>query len=174
MPTASTSQILGNNECFEPFTSNIYTRRTIAGEFMLTNKHLIKELTDRGIWNNDIKNSIIRDKGSIQNIPEIPEDVKNIFKIVWEIDPTTIIDMARDRGAYICQSQSMNLWVEDPNYKNLTKIHFYGWKQGLKTGIYYLRRKAKHQAQQFTVEPVKSIKNDDTNENEEVCEMCSG
>ena len=172
MPTASTSQILGNNECFEPFTSNIYTRRTIAGEFMLTNKHLIKELTDRGIWNNDIKNSIIRDKGSIQNIPEIPEDVKNIFKIVWEIDPTTIIDMARDRGAYICQSQSMNLWVEDPNYKNLTKIHFYGWKQGLKTGIYYLRRKAKHQAQQFTVEPVKSIKNDDTNE--EVCEMCSG
>jgi ribonucleotide reductase alpha subunit len=172
MPTASTSQILGNNECFEPFTSNIYTRRTIAGEFMLTNKYLIKELTERGIWNSEIKNAIIRDKGSVQNIDEIPDDIKRIFKIVWEIDPTHIVDMARDRGAYICQSQSMNLWVEDPNYKNLTKLHFYGWKQGLKTGIYYLRRKAKHQAQQFTVEPVKGIKNNEASE--EVCEMCSG
>ncbi len=163
MPTASTSQILGNNECFEPFTSNIYMRRTLAGEFMLANKHLIKRLSELNLWNNKIKNEIIRNKGSVQTIDEIPDKIKNIFKIVWEIEPKTLIDMARDRGAYVCQSQSMNLWIEDPNYKNLTKIHFYAWKQGLKTGIYYLRRKAKHQAQQFTVEPVKEETNNEEN-----------
>ena len=154
MPTASTSQILGNNECFEPFTSNIYMRRTIAGEFTLVNKYLFRELYDLKLWNNAMKNEIIRNKGSVQSIETIPEDIRQRFKVSWEIKPETIMDMARDRSIYICQSQSMNLWVEDPNYKNLTKIHFYGWKKGLKTGMYYLRRKAKHQAQQFTVEPV--------------------
>ena len=185
MPTASTSQILGNNECFEPFTSNIYMRRTLAGEFMLTNKYLIKSLCELNLWNNEIKNEIIRQKGSIQNIKEIPENIKSIFKIVWEIEPKVLIEMARDRGAYICQSQSMNLWIDDPNYKNLTKTHFYAWKQGLKTGIYYLRRKPKHHAQQFTVEPVKKKENNDKklssfgsnpniHQEEEGCLMCSG
>ena len=187
MPTASTSQILGNNECFEPFTSNIYMRRTLAGEFMLANKYLIKKLCDLNLWNSKIKNEIIRDKGSIQNIAEIPDDIKSTFKIVWEIEPRILIDMAHDRGAFVCQSQSMNLWIEDPNYKNLTKTHFYAWKQGLKTGIYYLRRKAKHQAQQFTVEPVKQPENKEKNlksfgsnpdlqeiNDDEGCVMCSG
>ena len=187
MPTASTSQILGNNECFEPFTSNIYMRRTLAGEFMLANKYLIQALTENNLWNSKIKNDIIREKGSVQNIDGIPESIKSIFKIVWEIEPKVLINMAHDRGAYVCQSQSMNLWVDDPNYKNLTKMHFYAWKQGLKTGIYYLRRKPKHQAQQFTVEPIKqpegmeknlqsfgSIENLQTVNDEEGCLMCSG
>lgn len=153
MPTASTSQILSNNECFEPFTSNIYTRRTLAGEFIVINKHLMKELCDLELWNTEIKNQIIKDKGSIQNIDTIPDTIKNIYKIVWNMSMKPIIEMARDRGMYICQSQSMNLWVEDPNYKNLTNMHLYSWKCGLKTGMYYLRRKAKHQAQQFTIKP---------------------
>ena len=185
MPTASTSQILGNNECFEPFTSNIYMRRTIAGEFTLVNKYLFRELYDLGLWNNAMKNEIIRNKGSVQNIETIPDDIRQRFKVSWEISPETIMDMARDRSIYICQSQSMNLWVEDPNYKNLTKIHFYGWKKGLKTGMYYLRRKAKHQAQQFTVEPVNAPSSvaAETSDNkvnpitqqqeDEVCELCS-
>lgn len=155
MPTASTSQILANNECFEPFTSNMYTRRTLAGEFMVINKHLMKELIDLNIWNSAIKNDIIKYKGSIQPIKEIPDYIKQKYKIVWEMSMKNIIDMAKDRGAYICQSQSMNLWVEDPNYKILTNMHLYAWKSGLKTGMYYLRRKAKHQAQQFTVIPDK-------------------
>jgi len=161
MPTASTSQILSNNECFEPFTSNIYSRRTLAGEFVVINRYLMKEL----------KNKIIEQKGSIQKIENIPEDIKNKYKIVWDMSMKRLIDMAKDRGAFICQSQSMNLWVEDPNYKNLTSMHFYAWKAGLKTGIYYLRRKAKHQAQQFTIEPTKNDNLD--NNNEEICEMCS-
>lgn len=155
MPTASTSQILANNECFEPFTSNMYTRRTLAGEFMVINKHLMKELIDLNIWNSAIKNDIIKYKGSIQPIKEIPDYIKQKYKIVWEMSMKNIIDMAKDRGAYICQSQSMNLWVEDPNYKILTNMHLYAWKAGLKTGMYYLRRKAKHQAQQFTLIPDK-------------------
>jgi len=155
MPTASTSQILSNNECFEPFTSNMYTRRTLAGEFMVINKHLMKELIDLNIWNSSIKNEIVKHKGSIQTIKEIPDYIKQKYKIVWEMSMKSIIDMAKDRGAYICQSQSMNLWVEDPNYKILTNMHLYAWKSGLKTGMYYLRRKAKHQAQQFTVVPDK-------------------
>lgn len=176
MPTASTSQILGNNECFEPFTSNIYMRRTLAGEFIVINKHLIKDLIHNNLWNNELKNEIIRNKGSIQSIDIIPDNIKSIYKITWEIDPKCLIDMARDRGAYICQSQSMNLWIEDPNYKNLTKTHFYAWKQGLKTGIYYLRRKAKHQAQQFTVEPINksSLQQEKNNIEETECLMCSG
>jgi ribonucleoside-diphosphate reductase alpha subunit len=161
MPTASTSQILSNNECFEPFTSNIYTRRTLAGEFIVINKYLMKELIDLGIWTLKIKEKIIENKGSIQNIAEISDKLKQKYKIVWEIPMKHIINMSRDRGAYICQSQSMNLWIEEPNYKILTSMHIYSWKQGLKTGLYYLRRKPKHQAQQFSLQP------------ETECVMCS-
>jgi len=169
MPTASTSQILGNNECFEPFTSNIYSRRTMAGEFMIVNKHLQKDLIDMNIWNETIKNKIIEDRGSIANIDSIPQHIKDKYKIVWEMSMKKVIDMSSERGAFICQSQSLNLWMENPNYKALTSMHFYGWKSGLKTGMYYLRRKAKHQAQQFTIEPSKVVIN---NEPEE-CEVCS-
>ena len=171
MPTASTAQILGNNECFEPFTSNIYTRRTLAGEFIIVNKYLMKELIDLKLWDEDLKNSIISNNGSIQHIQGIPIHIKEKYKIVWEIPMKHIIDMAKDRGAFICQSQSLNLWMEEPTYKNLTSMHFYSWEAGLKTGIYYLRRKAKHQAQQFTIEPNK--KNVSQEEEQEICEMCS-
>ena len=164
MPTASTSQVLGNNECFEPFTSNIYSRSTLAGEFVIVNKHLQKELINLGLWNNGIKESIIFNKGSIQHLTDIPENIKEKYKTVWEIPMKHIIDMSADRGAFICQSQSLNLWQEDPNYGKLTSMHFYAWKKGLKTGMYYLRRKAKHQAQQFTIDPSK--------ENGE-CTLCS-
>ena len=170
MPTASTAQILGNNECFEPFTSNIYTRRTLAGEFIIVNKYLMKELINLQLWNDEMKNTIIANNGSIQNIDKIPTFIKEKYKIVWEIPMKHVIDMAKDRGAFICQSQSLNLWVEEPTYKILTSMHFYSWKAGLKTGMYYLRRKAKHQAQKFTIEPEK--KTNDTSESE-VCEMCS-
>ena len=168
MPTASTAQILGNNECFEPLTSNIYSRRTLAGEFIIVNKYLMNDLLEINMWNEQIKNNIIENKGSIQQIVNIPQKIKDKYKIVWEIPMKHIIDMAADRGAYICQSQSMNLWLQEPTYNNLTSMHFYGWKKGLKTGIYYLRRKAKHQAQQFTIDPSKVEKE------EEACEMCSG
>jgi ribonucleotide reductase alpha subunit len=169
MPTASTSQILGFNECFEPFTSNLYSRGTLAGEFVVVNKYLVKELIGIGYWNEQIKNNIIANKGSIQQLTILPEHIRNKYKIVWEIPMKHIIDMSADRGAFICQSQSLNLWMEDPTYNTLTSMHFYSWKKGLKTGIYYLRRKAKHQAQQFTIEP--EVK--DYEENEEICEMCS-
>jgi ribonucleotide reductase alpha subunit len=167
MPTASTSQILGFNECFEPFTSNLYSRRTLAGEFVVVNKYLMKELIDLGHWNEQIKNNIIANKGSIQQITILPEHIRNKYKIVWEMPMKHLIDMSADRGAFICQSQSLNLWMEDPTYNSLTSMHFYSWKKGLKTGIYYLRRKAKHQAQQFTIEP--ELKE----EKDEICEMCS-
>ena len=167
MPTASTSQILGNNECFEPFTSNIYSRRTNAGEFVLVNKYLMTELQTLGLWTDELKNNIIANKGSIQQITHLPAALKQKYKIVWEIPMKHLIDMAADRGAFICQSQSLNLWLEDPDYKTLTSMHFYSWEKGLKTGMYYLRRKAKHQAQQFTIVP-KEEKNKD-----EGCEMCS-
>jgi ribonucleotide reductase alpha subunit len=169
MPTASTSQILGFNECFEPFTSNLYSRRTLAGEFVVINKYLMKELIDLGHWNEKIKNNIIANKGSIQHLTILSEHIRNKYKIVWEIPMKHVIDMASDRGAFICQSQSLNLWVEDPTYNTLTSMHFYSWKKGLKTGIYYLRRKAKHQAQQFTIEPEQT----NEEEGEEICEMCS-
>jgi ribonucleoside-diphosphate reductase alpha subunit len=156
MPTASTSQILGFNECFEPFTSNIYSRRTLAGEFVLTNRYLIKELIDMGLWNTELKNNIIANNGSIQHIENIPDAVKLKYRTVWEIPMRHIIDMAADRGAFICQSQSLNLWQEDPNYNSLTSMHFYAWLKGLKTGMYYLRRRGKHKAQQFTIEPKKA------------------
>ena len=176
MPTASTSQILGNNECFEPFTSNIYTRRTLAGEYVVINRHLVKELIDLELWNDNIKDMIIKNKGSIQHIDCIPEKLKNKYKIVWEIPMRHMIDMARDRGAYVCQSQSLNLWMEDPNYKSLTSMHFYAWQQGLKTGIYYLRRKPKHQPQQFTLDVgtnTNTNNNDNNNDSNETCETCS-
>jgi ribonucleotide reductase alpha subunit len=170
MPTASTSQILGFNECFEPFTSNLYSRRTLAGEFVIINKYLMKELIDLGHWNEQIKNNIIANKGSIQKLTMLSEHIRNKYKIVWEIPMKHVIDMAADRGAFICQSQSLNLWVEDPTYNTLTSMHFYSWKKGLKTGIYYLRRKAKHQAQQFTIEPEQQHVE---KEHDEICEMCS-
>ncbi|EON77033.1 Ribonucleotide reductase of class Ia (aerobic), alpha subunit [Lunatimonas lonarensis] len=152
MPTASTSQILGNNECFEPYTSNIYTRRTLSGEFIVVNKHLLKDLIQNGLWNESMKNRIIAANGSIQNIPGIPQNLKDLYKTVWEISQKVIIDMAADRGAYICQSQSMNLFLQEPNFGKLTSMHFYSWKKGLKTGIYYLRSKAATSAIQFTVD----------------------
>jgi ribonucleoside-diphosphate reductase alpha chain len=152
MPTASTSQILGNNECFEPYTSNIYTRRVLSGEFIIVNKHLLKDLVNLGLWNNNMKNRIIAANGSIQNIQEIPAEIKELYKTVWEIKQRTIIDMAADRGAFICQSQSLNLFVDNPTAAKLTSMHFYGWKKGLKTGMYYLRTQAASQAVQFTVE----------------------
>ena len=170
MPTASTSQILGNNECFEPITSNIYSRRTLAGEFILINKYLVEELLEIDLWNESIKNNIIVNKGSVQYIDGLPDKLKEKYKIVWEIPMKHLIDMSHDRGRYICQSQSLNLWMEDPDPKSLTNMHFYSWKAGLKTGVYYLRRKAKHQAQQFTIEPEKK----ETNINDEGCLMCSG
>ena len=167
MPTASTSQILGNNECFEPYTSNIYTRRTLAGDYVVANKHLMKELVELDLWTEDLKNNIILNKGSIQHIDGIPDNIKEKYKIVWEIPMKHLIDMSVDRGAFICQSQSLNLWQEDPSYKSLTAMHFYGWKKGLKTGLYYLRRKPRHQPQQFTIDPTK------IQQDEEVCETCS-
>ena len=152
MPTASSSQILGNNECFEPYTSNIYTRRVLSGEFIIVNKHLLKDLVNLGLWNNDMKNKIIAANGSVQNINEIPADIKELYKTVWEIKQRNLIDMSADRGAYICQSQSLNMFVDNPTTAKLTSMHFYGWKKGLKTGMYYLRSQAASQAVQFTVE----------------------
>jgi len=191
MPTASTSQILGFNECFEPFTSNIYKRGTLAGDFTIANKYLMEDLLKLGLWNEQIKNSIILNGGSVQQLTMLSDHMRNKYKTVWEIPMRHIIDMAADRGAFICQSQSMNLWVQDPTYNILNAMHFHSWKKGLKTGMYYLRRKAKHQTQKFTIEPEKNggttsgtttgdkmgetISEAITSEtiSEEVCEMCS-
>jgi ribonucleoside-diphosphate reductase alpha subunit len=174
MPTASTSQILGYNECIEPITSNIYSRRTLAGEFILTNKYLMSDLIGLGLWNDDIKNHIIANNGSVQGIDAIPILMKEKYKTVWELPMKSLIDMAVDRGVYICQSQSLNLWMEDPAYNSLTSMHFYTWSKGLKTGIYYLRRRAKHQAQQFTIEPLKSASAiNAVCEDDEICLTCS-
>jgi len=152
MPTASTSQILGNNECFEPYTSNIYTRRVLSGEFVVVNKHLLRDLVKLGIWNDTLKNKIIAANGSVQNIPEIPQNIKELYKTVWEIKQRTIIDMAADRGAFIDQSQSLNLFIQDANFAKMSSAHFYAWKKGLKTGMYYLRTKAAADAIKFTVD----------------------
>jgi ribonucleoside-diphosphate reductase alpha subunit len=164
MPTASTSQILGNNECFEPFTSNIYVRRTLAGEFIKVNQYMLNDLISIGIWNNELKNKIIVNNGKLSNIQEIPDIIKELYKTSWEISQKAIIDMAADRGKWVCQSQSMNLFMEDPDYSKLTSMHFYSWKKGLKTGIYYLRTQPKVKAQQFTIDP--------NSEND--CVSCSG
>ena len=152
MPTASTSQILGNNECFEPYTSNIYPRRVLSGEFIVVNKHLLKDLVDLGLWNDRMKNKLIEANGSVQDISEIPQNIKDLYKTVWEISQKTIMDMSAARGAYICQSQSLNIHIKDPNFGKLTSMHFYAWKKGLKTGMYYLRTKAAADAIKFTVE----------------------
>ena len=168
MPTASTSQILGYNECIEPITSNIYSRRTLAGEFIMVNKYLMNDLIALDLWNETLKNNIIANNGSIQHIDIIPVEIREKYRTVWEIQMRHLIDMSADRGAFICQSQSLNLWLEDPNYNTLTSMHFYAWTKGLKTGIYYLRRRPKHQAQQFTIEPEKARRG-----SEEICEMCS-
>jgi len=152
MPTASTSQILGNNECFEPYTSNLYTRRTLSGDFILVNKHLMKDLMAEGLWNESMRQKLIASNGSIQNIQEIPQNLKDIYKTVWEISQKAIIDMAADRGAFICQSQSLNIHIKDPNFGKLTSMHFYAWKKGLKTGMYYLRSTAAADAIKFTLD----------------------
>jgi len=152
MPTASTAQILGNNECFEPYTSNIYTRRVLAGEFAVVNQHLLRDLMARGLWTDAIRNQIIAHNGSVQGIPEIPNDLKAIYRTCWEMKMRSLIDMAADRGAFICQSQSFNCFMIEPNYAKLSSMHFYGWKKGLKTGMYYLRTKAACDAIKFTVD----------------------
>lgn len=152
MPTASTAQILGNNESFEPYTSNVYSRRVLSGEFQIVNHHLLKDLTELDLWDDDMKNKIIACNGSIQSIEEIPKHIRDLYKTVWEISVKSLMLMAADRGAFIDQSQSFNIHVAEPNYGKLTSIHFYGWKLGLKTGMYYLRTKPAANAIQFTVD----------------------
>ena len=190
MPTASTAQILGNNECFEPYTSNIYTRRVLSGEFIIVNKHLLKDLVKEGLWSKDMRQKIMAANGSIQNIQEIPQRLKDLYKTAWEISQKAIIEQAADRGAYICQSQSLNIFMENANFGKLTSMHFYGWEKGLKTGMYYLRTKAATDAIKFTVdktvteEPqaqaqVQSIEDQQAAiacslDDPEGCEMCSG
>lgn len=187
MPTASTAQILGNNECFEPYTSNLYTRRVLSGEFIVVNQHLLRDLVRLGIWNESLKNKLIAANGSVQEIPEIPEDIRELYKTAWEIKQRTLIDMAADRGAFICQSQSLNIFMPNPTHAKLTSMHFYGWKRGLKTGMYYLRSKAAAEATKFTVtetpEPQALTPEQQAEaeaalicslENPESCEMCSG
>jgi ribonucleoside-diphosphate reductase alpha chain len=153
MPTASTSQILGNNECIEPFTNNIYTRRVLAGDFMVVNKHLVEELTKINLWTSEVRTEIIANNGSIQSIMEIPADIREVYKTVWEIPQKVLIDLAADRAPFICQSQSLNLFLSEPTYAKMSSMHMYAWKKGLKTGCYYLRTKAVSSAQKFTVDP---------------------
>jgi ribonucleoside-diphosphate reductase alpha chain len=161
MPTASTSQILGNYECIEPVISNIYSRRVLAGEFMVVNEYLINDLMLLDKWNPEIKNKIITNDGSVQGIEEIPKFIQERYKTAWETKQKDILDMSADRGKFICQSQSLNLFIESPNFKVLSSMHFYGWKRGLKTGMYYLRTRPSSKALQFTVAP------------EQACESCS-
>ena len=192
MPTASTAQILGNNECFEPYTSNLYTRRVLSGEFIIVNRHLLKDLVKAGLWNRDMRLKIMSANGSIQNISEIPQDIKDLYKTAWEISQKTILELAADRGAYICQSQSLNIFMENANFAKLTSMHFYGWEKGLKTGMYYLRTKAATDAIKFTVDQAissepEALVSEDSDmsleeqaalacslENPDSCEMCSG
>ena len=186
MPTASTAQILGNNECFEPYTSNIYTRRVLSGELIVVNKHLLRDLVKLGIWNDSLKNQLMGANGSIQNIKEIPDNIKELYKTAWEISQKTILDMAADRGAYIDQSQSLNIFMENANFAKLTSMHFYGWKAGLKTGMYYLRTKAATDAIKFTLDreaiaaPIAKTEEERIAEiacsldDPDNCDMCSG
>jgi ribonucleoside-diphosphate reductase alpha chain len=192
MPTASTAQILGNNECFEPYTSNLYTRRVLSGEFIIVNRHLLKDLVKVGLWNRDMRHKIMSANGSIQNISEIPQEIKDLYKTAWEISQKTILELAADRGAYICQSQSLNIFMENANFAKLTSMHFYGWEKGLKTGMYYLRTKAATDAIKFTVDQAissepEALDSEDGDmtleeqaalacslENPDSCEMCSG
>lgn len=172
MPTASTSQILGNNECFEPYTSNIYTRRVLAGEFAVVNKHLMHDLIELNLWNDSIKNQIIANNGSVQNIDEIPESLKAIYKTAWEISQKAVLDMAADRGAFIDQSQSLNIFLQELNFGKLTSMHFYAWKKGLKTGMYYLRSRPAADAIKFTVDQEALAASVKQKENQETM-MCS-
>ena len=188
MPTASTAQILGNNECFEPYTSNLYTRRVLSGEFIIVNRHLLQDLVKNGLWNREMRLKIMAANGSIQNISEIPQPIKDLYKTAWEISQKAIIELAADRGAYICQSQSLNIFMENANFGKLTSMHFYGWERGLKTGMYYLRTKAATDAIKFTVDQVISAEATEGEslsveeqaaiacsiENPDSCEMCSG
>ena len=186
MPTASTAQILGNNECFEPYTSNVYTRRVLSGEFIIVNKHLLRDLVKLGLWNDSLKNKLMGANGSVQKIDEIPQNIKDLYKTTWEISQKVLIDMAADRGAYIDQSQSLNIFMENANFAKLTSMHFYGWKAGLKTGMYYLRTKAATDAIKFTLDksaiaaPVAKTEEERQAEiacsldDPEGCEMCSG
>jgi len=151
MPTASTSQILGNNECFEPYTSNIYSRRTLSGEYVIINRHLLNDLIKLGLWDDDMKQKLMAANGSIQDF-DLPQEIKDLYKTVWEISQKNIIDQSADRGAYICQSQSLNLFIENPNFGKLSSMHFYAWKAGLKTGMYYLRSKAAVDPIKFTLD----------------------
>lgn len=184
MPTASTAQILGNNECFEPYTSNIYTRRVLSGEFIIVNKHLLKDLVKEGLWNNEMRQKIMAANGSVQQIPEVPQRLKDLYKTAWEISQKAIIDQAADRGAFICQSQSLNIFMENANFGKLTSMHFYAWEKGLKTGMYYLRTKAATDAIKFTIDK-NALEKDDSQsvtemqaqvacslENPDDCEMC--
>ncbi|KAM7291136.1 ribonucleoside-diphosphate reductase large subunit isoform X3 [Ixodes scapularis] len=178
MPTASTAQILGNNESIEPYTSNIYSRRVLSGEFQVVNQHLLKDLTDRGLWNEDLKNSLIANNGSVQEL-DIPDDLKELYRTVWEIPQKNILQMAADRGAFVDQSQSLNVHIAQPNYGKLTSMHFFGWKLGLKTGMYYLRTKPAASAIQFTVDKTALRKKEQMNavtcslKNKDECLMCS-
>jgi ribonucleoside-diphosphate reductase alpha chain len=186
MPTASTAQILGNNECFEPYTSNVYTRRVLSGEYIIVNKHLLKDLVKLGLWDSSMKNKLMASNGSVQNIDEIPADIKALYKTAWEISGKTLIDLSADRGAYVCQSQSLNLFMENANFAKLTSMHFYGWESGLKTGMYYLRTKAAADAVKFTLDktavaaPVAKTEEERLAEiacsldDPDSCEMCSG
>lgn len=175
MPTASTSQILGVNECFEPFSSNLYIRRVKAGEFIMANPHLLQDLTDRGLWTPSVRNQLMRDGGSVQNIPEIPDRLKELYKTVWEIKMKDIIDMAADRGKYVDQSQSLNLFIADPTVDKLTAMHFYAWKKGLKTGMYYLRTKPAVNAIQYTVSKLDGTYNHAGEEHvDDTCLSCQG
>lgn len=167
MPTASTSQILGNNECFEPYTSNIYSRRVLSGEFVVMNKHLLHDLTEMGLWSPVLKNKLINENGSVSKIPEIPEQLKAIYKTVWEIKQKTLVDMAADRGCYIDQSQSLNIHMEQPDLGKLTSLHFHAWSKGLKTGMYYLRTRAAADAIKFTVDTT-VLNNENPNKAEDV------
>jgi ribonucleotide reductase alpha subunit len=165
---------MGFNEAFEPFTSNIYKRKTMAGEFILVNKYLVADLMKLGLWTKDLRNKIIVNEGSVQKIKEIPEQIREIYKTVWEIKQKNIIDLAADRGVYVCQSQSMNLFMEDPDFKKLSSMHFYAWQQGLKTGMYYLRTKPRAKVQQFTIEPEKNNNNRGNLKcTDEICTTCS-
>jgi ribonucleoside-diphosphate reductase alpha chain len=186
MPTASTAQILGNNECFEPYTSNVYTRRVLSGEYIIVNKHLLKDLVKAGLWNMDMRQKLMVSNGSIQNINEIPQELKDLYKTAWEISQKVIIEQAADRGAFICQSQSLNIFMENANFGKLTSMHFYGWEKGLKTGMYYLRTKAATDAIKFTVDKAAVQESIQKTEEENMaaiacslddpdgCEMCSG
>ena len=176
MPTASTAQILGNNECFEPYTSNIYTRRVLSGEFIVVNKHLLRDLVKLDLWDDDMKNRLIAANGSVQNIDEIPDNIKLLYRTAWEISQRSILDMAADRGAYICQSQSLNIFMGNVTNSKLTSMHFHAWKSGLKTGMYYLRTKAAADAIKFTVDKKYKTKDSPTAPKftqEEAIQMCS-